>query len=57
VPLAVPPDPGVLERLEEHGVTATTVWPFSYTIGPRSTLSQKRDAMLCFAEQMMGKRA
>jgi len=52
VPLAVPPDPALLQRLEEEGVTATTVWPFSYTIGPRSTLSQKRDAMLGFAERM-----
>jgi len=52
VPLAVPPDPALLQRLEEQGVTATTVWPFSYTIGPRSTLSQKRDAMLGFAERV-----
>jgi alkanesulfonate monooxygenase SsuD/methylene tetrahydromethanopterin reductase-like flavin-dependent oxidoreductase (luciferase family) len=52
VPLAVPADPGMLQRLEEQGVTATTVWPFSYTLGPRSTLSEKRDAMLGFAQQM-----
>jgi alkanesulfonate monooxygenase SsuD/methylene tetrahydromethanopterin reductase-like flavin-dependent oxidoreductase (luciferase family) len=51
VPLAVPPDRDVLKRLEDAGVTSTTVWPFSYTIGPASTLAQKREAMLRFAEQ------
>jgi len=55
VPLAVPPDPAVLRDLEAQGVTATTVWPFSYTIGPRSSLSQKRDAMLGFADQVIAK--
>ena len=46
VPLAVPPDAELLRRLEDAGMTATTAWPFPYTIGPRSTLAQKRDAML-----------
>jgi probable F420-dependent oxidoreductase len=56
VPLAVPPEPELLRRLEsEHGVTSTTAWPFSYTIGPRSTLAQKRDAMRRFADQMIAK--
>jgi probable F420-dependent oxidoreductase len=50
VPLAVPPDPELLARLADRGVTATTIWPFSYTIGPRSTLAQKREAMLRTAE-------
>jgi probable F420-dependent oxidoreductase len=52
VPLAAPPDRDVLARIEEAGVTATTLWPFSYTIGPRSTLTQKRDAMLRAAESL-----
>lgn len=55
VPLLAPPDLALLRRLEERGVTATTVWPFSYTIGPTSTLTQKRDAMLRFAEQVIAK--
>jgi probable F420-dependent oxidoreductase len=46
VPLAVPADPALLRRLEQAGVTSTTVWPFTYTIGPTSTLAQKREAML-----------
>jgi probable F420-dependent oxidoreductase len=53
VPLAVPPDRDVLKRLGDAGVTSTTVWPFSYTIGPVSTLAQKREAMLRFAEQVI----
>jgi probable F420-dependent oxidoreductase len=46
VPLVVPPDRDLLARLSDAGVTATTLWPFSYTIGPATTLAQKRDAML-----------
>jgi len=46
VPLVAPPDADTRRRLVDAGVTATTAWPFSYTIGPTSTLSQKRDAML-----------
>jgi len=56
VPLVVPPDPDLLRRLEaEHGVTATTAWPFPYTIGPTSTLAQKRDAMHRFADEVIAK--
>jgi hypothetical protein len=52
VPLVVPPDRELLRRLSGAGVTATTVWPFSYTIGPGSTLAQKRDAMLRTADAL-----
>ncbi|MDJ0785319.1 MAG: TIGR03619 family F420-dependent LLM class oxidoreductase [Myxococcota bacterium] len=56
VPLAVPPDPAQLRDLEaEHGMTATTAWPFPYTIGPGTTLEQKRDAMLGFADAVISK--
>lgn len=56
VPLTVPPDPQALRRLEaEHGMTSTTVWPFAYTLGPTSTLAQKRDAMLRFGEEVIAK--
>jgi alkanesulfonate monooxygenase SsuD/methylene tetrahydromethanopterin reductase-like flavin-dependent oxidoreductase (luciferase family) len=55
VPLAVPPDPAVLRDLEAQGMTGTTVWPFSYTIGPSSTLDQKRDAMRRFADEVIAK--
>lgn len=56
VPLTVPPEPDVLRRLEEaHGMTATTVWPFTYTIGPSSTLQQKRDLMMKFGEDVIAR--
>jgi probable F420-dependent oxidoreductase len=56
VPLVVPPDPTLLRRLQaEHGVTSTTAWPFSYTIGPRSTLAQKRESMRRFADEVIAK--
>ena len=42
VPLVVPPDRDLLRRLEAAGVTSTTVWPFTYTLGPTSPLSAKR---------------
>jgi probable F420-dependent oxidoreductase len=52
VPLVVPPDRKLLARLSDAGVTATTLWPFPYTIGPGSTLAQKRDAMLRAADAL-----
>jgi probable F420-dependent oxidoreductase len=56
VPLAVPPDPEGLRRLaDEHGMTATTAWPFPYTIGPASTAAQKRDWMLRFGDEVIAK--
>lgn len=56
VPLAVPPEPDTLRRLEaEHGMTSTTAWPFTYTLGPSSTLEQKRDAMLRFGEEIIAR--
>jgi probable F420-dependent oxidoreductase len=45
VPLVVPPDRDLLRRLEAAGVTSTTLWPFSYTLGPTSPLPTKRDQM------------
>jgi len=58
VPLVVPPDAELLRRLEaDHGVTATTAWPFSYTIGPTSTIEQKRDAMRRYADHVIARLA
>jgi probable F420-dependent oxidoreductase len=45
VPLTVPPDRELLTRLEAAGVTSTTLWPFTYTLGPTSPLSAKRTQM------------
>jgi len=55
VPLVVPPDLDVLRRVADAGVTATTCWPFSYTLGPTSTPEQKREAMLRFGEEVIAK--
>ena len=55
VPLVVPPDLDLLRKLGDAGVTATTAWPFSYTLGPGSTAAQKRDAMLRFGEDVIAK--
>jgi probable F420-dependent oxidoreductase len=57
VPLVVPPDLDLLRRLEEQGMTSTSAYPFSYTIGPTSTLEQKRDQMLRFGETVIAKLA
>ena len=58
VPLVVPPDLDLLKRLEEeHGMTATSCYPFSYVIGPTSTLQQKRDLMMQFGENVIAKLA
>lgn len=51
VPLAGAPDADLFARLEaEHGMTSTTALPFLYTLGPSSTLAQKRDSMMRFGE-------
>jgi len=51
VPLAGAPDTDLFARLEEeHGMTSTTALPFLYTLGPGSTLQQKRDSMMRFGE-------
>ena len=55
VPLVVPPELDLLRRLEEHGMTSTSCYPFSYTIGPTSTLAQKREQMLRFGESVIAK--
>jgi probable F420-dependent oxidoreductase len=55
VPLVVPPDVDLLRRLEEQGMTSTSAYPFSYTIGPTSTLEQKREQMLRFGEGVISK--
>jgi hypothetical protein len=55
VPLVVPPDLDLLRRLEEQGMTSTSCYPFSYTIGPTSTVAQKREQMLRFGESFIAK--
>lgn len=55
VPLVTPPDADVFRRLADAGMTSTTAWPFLYTLGPGSTLAQKRESMLRFGESVIAK--
>ena len=53
VPLTTPPEPDALKRLEDAGATSTVSYPFSYTLGPASTLEAKRAYLEGFAEQVL----
>jgi probable F420-dependent oxidoreductase len=53
VPLITPPDPDVFRRLEEQGATSTVSYPFALTIGPTSTIEQKRDAMRRYGDEVI----
>lgn len=55
IPLVVPAELDLLKKLEEDGMSSTTCYPFSYTIGPTSTLQQKRDFMMQFGENVIAK--
>ncbi|MCP5056226.1 MAG: LLM class F420-dependent oxidoreductase [bacterium] len=55
IPLVVPLELDLLRRLQGEGMTATTCYPFSYQIGPTSTLQQKRDLMMQFGENVISK--
>lgn len=44
-----------LKRLEDAGATGTVSYPFTYTIGPQSTLEQKRAYLESFAENVIAK--
>jgi probable F420-dependent oxidoreductase len=55
VPLVVPPERDLLRRLADRGATGTVSYPFTYTVGPRSTLAQKRAYLEGFAENVIAK--
>ncbi|MBW2295829.1 MAG: hypothetical protein JRG94_26600 [Deltaproteobacteria bacterium] len=48
-----PPTADDLKRLEDAGADATVSYPFTYTIGPASTLDQKRAYLEGFANSVM----
>ncbi|MFB0977440.1 MAG: LLM class flavin-dependent oxidoreductase, partial [Myxococcota bacterium] len=50
VPLVTPPTPDDLKKIEDAGADATVSYPFTYTIGPTSTLDSKRAYLEGFAE-------
>ncbi len=55
VPLVTPPDVAVLRRLGAAGMSATTAWPFSYTLPPNATLAEKRESLLRYGETFIAK--
>lgn len=55
MPLTTPPDPDVLRRLEDQGAHGTVSYPFTYALGPSSTLDQKRRYLEGFAANVIRK--
>jgi probable F420-dependent oxidoreductase len=53
VPLTTALEPDALRRLEAKGMTGANCFPFSFTLGPDSTLAQKREQMLRFGETVI----
>lgn len=53
VPIVTPPTPDDLKRLQDAGADGTVSYPFTYTIGPSSTLDQKRAHLEGFANSVM----
>ena len=52
-PLTTPPDPDDLKRIQDAGATGTVSYPFTYTIGPNTTIDQKRAYLEGFAGSVM----
>jgi alkanesulfonate monooxygenase SsuD/methylene tetrahydromethanopterin reductase-like flavin-dependent oxidoreductase (luciferase family) len=55
VPLVTPLEPETLRRLEPLGMTGANCFPFGFTLGPTSSLGQKRDQMMRFGEMVIAK--
>lgn len=53
VPLVTPPNPDDLKRLQDAGADGTVSYPFTYTLGPNSTLDQKRAHLEDYANSVM----
>ncbi len=53
VPLTTPLEAPTLRRLAAQGMTGANCFPFSFTLGPSSTLAQKREQMLRFGETVI----
>jgi probable F420-dependent oxidoreductase len=50
-----PPDPDVFKRLGDAGVTGIVSYPLLYTIGPGTTLDQKRVALEQYGSQVIAR--
>jgi probable F420-dependent oxidoreductase len=55
VPLTVPPTLDALKRLQDAGVGGTVSYPFTFVIGPTSTLEQKRAYLEGYANNIIAK--
>ncbi len=55
VPLSVSPVLDTLKRLQDAGVGGTVSYPFTFTIGPTSTLEQKRAYLESYANDVMSR--
>lgn len=55
VPVTSPPDPGLFRRLGDQGVTGVVSYPLSYTIGPGTSVAQKRAALERYGEQIIAR--
>ena len=53
VPLVTPPNPDDLKRIEDAGADGTVSYPFTYTVGPTSTLDEKRAYLEGYANSVM----
>jgi probable F420-dependent oxidoreductase len=53
VPLVTAPDLDAFKRIEDAGGTATVSYPFTYSLGPTSTLDQKRAYLEGFANNVI----
>ncbi len=52
-PIVTPPTPDDMKRLEDAGAVGTVSYPFTYTVGPTSTLDEKRAYMEGFANNVI----
>ena len=48
-----PPNPDDLKRIEDAGADGTVSYPFTYTVGPTSTLDEKRAYLEGYANSVM----
>ena len=55
VPVVAPPDPELFRRLEDAGVTGTVSFPLCQTLGPRTSLDQKRQVLERYANDIIAK--
>ena len=53
--LRVPADIDLCRKLEDQGVTAIVNWPFTYTVGPTSTVDEKRRVLERYGEEIIAR--